>query len=363
MTTILQIVPQTPGSFDGVGDYALNLAKALSLQHGCETIFAVAKTVETPAKNEFRVVTGLDSALDCSASCDHVILHYANYGYQARGVPLRLRNFARRLRKKLRGRWITTFHELYAFGPPWKSAFWLYPLQARIARDMIDISEVCVVSSNTIEQAIHDFDQQKPVRLVPVMSNFGEPTALDSDGKSPRHWVICGGSELILRSLRSFIDVQASTPESYLPDQLDVFGGHESDEVRQRVRKVKRTLRGVSCRYQPEITAADASEILRGCAFAWIDYFGKGKVWPGMIFKSGSFAACCAHGVVPIVSHAEPPPAIIGEPFPVWYFTNAHGAKFPKPGQLGATGEKIHAWYHRHASAASAARAYAEALA
>jgi hypothetical protein len=363
MTTILQIVPQTPGSFDGVGDYALNLAKALLAQHGYQTIFAVAKTVETPAKNQFRVLTGLDSALDCSGSCDHVILHYANYGYQSRGVPLRLRNFARRLRRKLRGRWITTFHELYAFGPAWKSAFWLYPLQASIAHDMMDISDVCFVSSDTIEAAIGRHDRDKPVRLLPVMSNFGEPTALEPNAKSPRHWVICGGTGLILRSLRSFIDVQASTPQSYLPEQLDVFGGRESDEVRQWVRKVKRTLRGISCRYQPEITAAAGSEILRGCSFAWIDYFGKGKVWPGMIFKSGSFAACCAHGVVPIVSHAEPPPAITGEPFPAWHFVDAHRAKFPAPGQLSATAEQIHAWYQRHASAASAARVYAEALA
>jgi len=363
MTTILQIVPQPPGTLDGVGDYALNLAKALSAQYGYETIFAVAKTSDRWAKGEFRVVAGLDSALDCSASCDHVILHYANYGYQSRGVPFRLRNRARQLRKKLRGRWITTFHELYAFGPPWKSAFWLYPLQARIARDMIDISDVCVVSSNTIEQAIHDFDQQKPVRLVPVMSNFGEPTALDSDEKSPRHWVICGGTGLILRSLRSFFDVQASIPQGYLPDQLDVFGGRKSDAVRQWVRRIKRTLRGISCRYEPETTAAAASEILRGCSFAWIDYFGKGKVWPGMIFKSGSFAACCAHGVVPIASHAAPPPPIAGEPFPAWYFVNAHSAKFPGPGQLGPASEKIHAWYHRHASAACAARIYAEVLA
>jgi hypothetical protein len=363
MTTILQIVPQTPGSFDGVGDYALNLAQALSAQHGYKTIFAVAKAVGAPAKNEFRVVTGLDSALDCSGSCDHVILHYANYGYQSRGVPLRLRNFARRLRRKLRGRWITTFHELYAFGPPWRSAFWLYPLQASIARDMIDISDVCFVSSDTIEAAIHHHDRDKPVRVLPVMSNFGELNSLDADAKSPRHWVICGGTGLILRSLRSFVDAQAVIPQGYLPDQLDVFGGRESDVVRQWFRRLKRMLRGVSCRYQPEITAAAGSEILRGCSFGWIDYFGKGKVWPGMILKSGSFAACCAHGVVPIVSHAEPPPAISGERFPAWYFVAAHRAKFPEPGQLSPIAEQIHAWYQRHASATCAARVYAEALA
>ena len=67
------------------------------------------------------------------------------------------------------------FHELYASGPPWKSAFWLRPVQVGIARDMIDVSTACVVSNTPIETAIHAYDAGKKVYLVPVMSNFGEP--------------------------------------------------------------------------------------------------------------------------------------------------------------------------------------------
>ncbi|MFN2542849.1 MAG: hypothetical protein ABR514_11895 [Chthoniobacterales bacterium] len=362
MTTLLQILPQAPGSFDGVGDYAIGLAKALSADHGYETVFAVTRPNETTARDQFRIIEGLDSALDSAASFDHVILHYANYGYQSRGVPFRLRRFARELRKKIRGRWITTFHELYAFGPPWQSAFWLYPLQARVAHDMIDLADSCFVSSDVIEHAIHAHDPQKPVHLVPVMSNFGEPANLNWNLKSPRRWVICGGTQLILRSLRSFVGVQPMIPRTFLPEQLDVVGGRESDAVRDRVRLMKRNLRDVTCRYYPEITASAASDILRQCAFAWIDYFGAGKTWPGMILKSGSFAACCAHGVVPLVSHDQPP-AVPGDPFPGWYFITPHTARFPELEDVAAVGEKLHAWYHRHASAACLARAYAERLA
>jgi len=361
--TLLQIVPQVPGSFDGVGDYALGLAKALSAIHGVQTIFAVAKPADIKTKEQFPVISGLNSALDCGASYQHALLHYANYGYQSRGVPVELRNFARQLRRKLGGRWITMFHELYAFGPPWKSAFWLYPLQARIARDMIDISDTCFVSSDTIEKEIHACDFRKPVHLAPVMSNFGEPAILNFDSKSPNRWVICGGTPLILRSLRSFSAARHMSPEMYCPEQLEIMGGRENKAVRDLVRKLERTKPGISCRYHPEVTATTASEILRACSFAWIDYFGKGKVWPGMIFKSGSFAACCAHGVVPILSHEESPPALGGDSFPGWYFITPRAAQFPERNQLGAIGEKIHAWYHRHASAQCTARAYAEALA
>src|SRR5712691_2774008 len=166
--TLLQIVPQVPGSFDGVGDYALGLAKALAASHGVQTIFAVAKQTDIKAKEQFPLISGLNSALDCDVSYQHAVLHYANYGYQSRGVPLGLRNFVRQLRRKLGGRWITMFHELYAFGPPWKSAFWLYSLQARIARNMIDISDTCFVSSDAIQNEIHAHDREKSVRLLPV---------------------------------------------------------------------------------------------------------------------------------------------------------------------------------------------------
>jgi hypothetical protein len=360
--TLLQIVPQVPGSFDGVGDYALGLAKALSANHGVETIFAVAKPTDIKEKEQFPVIAGLNSALDCDAPYQHAILHYANYGYQSRGVPFGLRNFARQLRRRLSGRWITMFHELYAFGPPWKSAFWLYPLQARIARDMIDISDACFVSSDVIEKEIRACDVRKPVRLLPVMSNFGEPALVNCNGKSLRQWVICGGAPLILRSLRSFLAVPQMIPKIYFPEQLEIIGGHENDAVRDLIQKVEQTLPGISCRYYPEVTASTASEILRTCSFAWIDYFGKGKVWPGMIFKSGSFAACCAHRVVPILSHEQPPPTVGGDPFPAWYFITPRAARFPEPEQVAMIGEKIHAWYHRHASAECTARAYAEAL-
>ena len=130
---VLQIVPKTPGGHDGVGDYALNLAKTLSVNHGLTTVFAVGK--ESGAIDE---------------GYDHVILHYVNYGYQKRGVPFGLLSILRKLRENCRGRFLTIFHELYASSPPWGSAFWLRPFQIHIAREVSRISDACVVSDETM---------------------------------------------------------------------------------------------------------------------------------------------------------------------------------------------------------------------
>ncbi|PZR73907.1 MAG: hypothetical protein DLM73_09420 [Chthoniobacterales bacterium] len=360
--TVLQIVPYLPGTLDGVGDYALNLAKALAADHGLTTLFAVARGASINNKDGFSVISSLD---ECSIEalaekCEHVILHYANYGYQSRGIPFHLRSFARQLRGQLRGRWLTTFHELYASGPPWKSAFWLHPLQVKIARDLIDLSTSCFVSNSAIEKAIHVCDPRKPVHLAPVMSNFGEPNGVDD--VSPKRWAICGGTALIARSLALFEQRHRSIPDHFSPDHLDVIGGRDENSTRVVLERLSRNTPGLSCHYHPEVSAELASGLLRKSSFGWIDYFGTGKMWPGMILKSGAFAAYCAHGVVPVLSHREEAIAIEGDALPGPYFITGDAVDFPSPDRLRETRQKIHAWYQAHAASRQIARIYAEAL-
>lgn len=365
MHRVLQILPVSPGKREGVGDYALQLARALRDRHGLETIFVAADSQPADAACDFPVFTGLNRLLELAGrdECQHVILHYANYGYQTRGVPFRLRDIAQRLRANFHGRWVTMFHELYAFGPPWRSAFWLYPLQKTIARAVVDASDSCFVSSDVIANEIRRHAAAKPIRLVPVMSNFGEPEPNVLTAAPAKRWAICGGTALVLRSLRSFADAYDAVPQHYAPDQVEVIGGRESTQVRAAIAALSERVRGLSCRYHPDLDATDASALLADCSFAWIDYFGTGKVWPGMIYKSSSFAACSAHGVLSILSHSQPPPPINGDAFPHWYFVSRGRASFPEPAQIAAARKKVYAWYHRHASAECTARAYAEALA
>ena len=359
--TVLQIVPYLPGTFDGVGDYALNLARALSADHGITTTFLVAAKTSATSKNQFALVSELDpaAASDLARQHEHVILHYVNYGYQARGVPFRLRNFVKQLRLGLRGRWVTTFHELYASGPPWKSAFWLRPFQVRIARDMIDASTACVVSNAPIEEAIHAYDLRKKVHLVPVMSNFGEPELTDFTPVSPRRWAICGGTALIARSLRMFEQLRPLIPPAFAPEHLDVVGGREDASIAAVIDRLKREL---SVHYNPEVNVDLASETLRQAAFGWLDYFGDGKVWPSMVLKSTAFAALCAHGVIPILSHSEESIAVNGDPLPGPFYILPGAAHFPGAAEVPALRRRCYDWYRAHASSRQVARVYAEAL-
>ena len=136
---ILQIVPRAPGSHDGIGDYALTLAKQLTTRHGRKTVFVMAERWAASEAEGFEILSPLDAIDDerCrDCGIEAIILHYVNYGYQKRGVPLSLPALLRKLRSASGGRLVTIFHEVYASGPPWKSAFWLRPMQIRIAREI-----------------------------------------------------------------------------------------------------------------------------------------------------------------------------------------------------------------------------------
>ena len=362
--TVLQIVPHLPGTFDGVGDYALNLAKALTANHRITTTFLVADKTAVPSIEGYGVVSGLSGDLitELAQKSDHVILHYVNYGYQARGVPFSLRTFVQQLRRELRGRWITSFHELYASGPPWKSEFWLRPFQVKIAHDVINMSDACIVSNEAIEKEIRAYNARKQLHLVPVISNFGEPALADFTGASPKRWAICGGTTLVNRSVALFEQIHPLIPSPFFPNHLDVIGGRDTRSTREIVKRLANAIPDLSCNYHPQVTAQEASLLLRQSSFGWLDYFGKTEMSPGMILKSTAFAAFCAHGVIPILAHREDFLSLEQEPFPgPWYLTSG-AARFPLQEELSELREKIYSWYWAHAASPRLARQYAEAL-
>ena len=293
-----------------------------------------------------------------------MLLHYVNYGYQPRGVPFALRRLARELRAQLPGRWVTTFHEIYASGPPWRSEFWLRPFQVRIARDLVHLSDVCFASNSTVAAEIQRHEAGKKVYLAPVMSNFGEPQITDFRAASPTRWAIFGGTALVRRSLLSFEKMWSSIPAAFSPSHIEVIGGRHEISTRQLCDQLVERIPNLVCRYHPEITAPAASELLTQCSFAWLDYYGGGRAWPGMIMKSGVFAACGAHGIVPILSHEEAPFSVgDGDPFPGPWFWTPQAARFPLAERLHEIREKIYQWYWAHAATPRLAQLYAEAFA
>jgi len=344
--TILQIVPRVPGGIDGVGDYALTLAAKLQDEFGCATVFVTPDACSETTVRGFEVlpVDRLDAAVQ---NADRVLLHYVNYGYQKRGVPFRLLSILRRLRQQYGGALLTIFHELYASGPPWSSAFWLRPLQIHLAKSVARLPDECIVSNENFVRELRRLVPNARVHLHPVPSGLGEPWLSREQiaNRDPHRWVIVGGTALCERSLRTLAASIREIPESITPRSLPVLGGHENPVTRSLLADL-----AIEWDYRPGIAAAEASEILKTCSFTWFNYFHRPDVETAVILKSSAFASACAHGVIPVFPHRGSPISVEGDRLPGPFFVSRGENHVPTADERAAIAQSIYDWYQRHVS-------------
>jgi hypothetical protein len=357
LSTLLQIVPRVPGGIDGVGDYALTIARKLRDKFGCETVFATFKTSgENAAGFE---VWPLDGLLDNASEYDHVLLHYVNYGFQKRGIPFRLLSILNVLRRQHHGKLVTIFHELYASGPPWTSAFWLKPLQMHLAKSVGRLSDVCIVSGDNFRSELKRMVPKAHVELHPVPSGLEEPLLPSNQiaDRDPHRWAIVGGTALVERSLRSFRQLLPRIPDSIAPRKLFVLGGVDNSATRSLLVDL-----AVEFEYRPRIAAADASEILKTCSFAWFNYFHRPDVETSVILKSSAFAAAYAHAVIPVFPHRGSAISRDGDRLPGPFFVEPDRAEIPDAKARFKVAADIYAWYQRHAFSEHLVQDIAKAL-
>ena len=190
---VLQIVPRVSDNPDGVTDYALNLARNLLGEYRLTTVFAAAERSRISEKEGFKI-TPMDEGGAPRDKSAHVILHYVNYGYQKRGLPFSSLPVWRAFRQSCRGRFLVIFHELFASGPPWKSEFWVHPLQKKIARDVARLGDARLVSSESMRQSLEKLAPGLDVIVHPVPSAFGEPGIEPAQmrERDNHRWLICG---------------------------------------------------------------------------------------------------------------------------------------------------------------------------
>lgn len=354
MNVIVQIVPHVPGGVDGVGDYALTLAAKLRDATGYTTLFATPRLSSSTTVRGFEV-RPLEGVTN-SHEFDRVVLHYVNYGYQKRGIPFGLLSSLRRMR---RGKLLTVFHELYGSGSPSGSAFWLQPLQIHLAKSIARLSDECIVSNETFQAELRRLVPAAKIRLHPTPSGLEEPRLTNDQiaGRDPRQWAIVGGTVLAERSLQSFAKMLRSIPQSIAPHALFVLGGNENPTTRSVLSEIE-----IKSEYRPRVSSADASEILRGCSYLWIDYFHRSDVATSVALKSSAFAAACAHAVIPVFPHRGTPISVNGDRLSGPFFVDLNGSDVPNMEARPKVAANIYDWYQRHSSSDQLVRGVEEAL-
>ena len=341
---ILQIVPRLPPAIDGLGDYALNLARQLRQDFGVETHFLVGNpdwtgTTETEG---FPVIQLKQRSAQTFLSqlprkVATILLHYVGYGYAKRGCPFWLVDGLRRWQSEhLQPRLVTMFHEVYASGKFWTSAFWLSPLQRNLAARLAHLSDACLTSKQRYADILAQLSQGKHPQIptLPVFSNIGEPKQVPALVERQRQLVVFGGYGKRLRVY------QESWEE--LSQACQLLGIETIVDIGPPTGLTLSTVNGVPVEEMGELSACEISNILLNSLAGFL------VNRPDFLAKSGIFAAYCAHGMLPVTTQHDTFSADGIEAGKHYWVPQNQAIYFRDSSEMQAIADDARTWYKTH---------------
>jgi hypothetical protein len=293
---LIQVVPWLKPGRCGISDHAIALAQELLTAFRVNTTFVTLSACR-PDNLAFPVFESAPAEL--LETCDSlnggrpgaILVHLSGYGYSPDGVPARLAASLTQVKASSRFRIAVYFHELFASGPPWKSAFWHSRRQQKALRDIVASCDLLV--TNTRHHA-HWLERQlgqssaDSLKLLPVFSTVGEAREpMPFKGRNPVMAVF--GLPGARRNAYHQLDVQGKLLENIgITQFLDIGPPFDAPA----------DLRGIAVKRMGELSAADLAAQLSSCMFGFVFHSSI------CLAKSSIFAAYCAQGVIPVV--AEP---------------------------------------------------------
>ncbi len=302
------IVPRLPPAIDGVGDYALNLARQLRTDFGMETHFIVGDptwssatqiegfpVTQVTARSAATLLTLLPS--DRAAV---ILLHYVGYGYAKRGCPVWLVDGLQRWRTAGVNRFVVTmFHEVYAFGfgPPWTSSFWLSPLQRNLAARLACSSDRILTSRQDYAKVLHQLSRGKhgTIPANPVFSNIGESERLLPLAERKRRLVVFGHRNSRLMAYQQHLAALKQACLALEIEEVCDVGVPTGLEL-SRLLAIPVVEKGVA-------QATQVSQLLQDAIAGFLSFPP-----PEYLAKSTIFAAYCAHRLIPILTSSSAVP-------------------------------------------------------
>lgn len=294
---LVQVVPSSPG---GVQDHAGLLRGAWIDQGWRSEVWPLDEAASRRSSLARRLLEVLEwstvePTIPASAPRPAValILHFSGYGYASRGQCHWLLEQLVEARAQLGSslRVAVYFHELFASGPPWRTAFWLSPWQARLARGFARTADVVLTNAEAHAVWLRRMSPGRRVDVAPVFSNVGEPRPVTAASRRVRRVVVFGSAPTRARARRAFDRHREAVA------MLHALGVNELIEVGPGDASWQ-GLRGwpaLVVREEGTMAPAALSRLLQDSAFGLLDY-------PlHLLAKSSVFAAYASHGCVPLV--------------------------------------------------------------
>ena len=295
---IIQVVPQLKPARCGVSDHAIALASELRAGFGIDTAFVVLNSDEPCDVPHAVVHCSPDQLLNACISFSMnqsaaILVHVSGYGYSADGAPTLLAEALRSVRADGRFRVAVFFHELFATGMPWKSAFWYSRRQKRAVRSIAEACDLLVTSNQVYEDWLNRetvWPTASPIRYMPMFSQVGEAQqhisladrdpvmavfGLGGTRRNAYRELSALGNMLRQLGIQEILDIG---PEFEAPGEVD----------------------GIPVRRKGVLAVAEISRQLSRSTFGFLSYPRT------RLAKSGVFAGYCAHGVIPVIARHFP---------------------------------------------------------
>lgn len=280
---IVQVVPQTRTRHDGVSAFAVALAESLGRSGvASELTEAFAEGPESSA------AAARSPALRALTPRDAVLVHYVGYGYHPRGVPRALVDLVRDLRASQGpGAVGVAFHEIYASGPPWRSSFWLLPLQRRIARRLLRLAGSASTSLPLYRDLLFRLARERQVELLPIPSTVGEPAEIPGWAERRNAIVVFGTRAVRARAwLQERRALAAAVAASGAEEVVDIGDGDVAPDA----------IGGVPVIRRGRLPAEEVGSVLLAARCGFLAYP------PDFLGKSTVFAGYAAHGLAAVVA-------------------------------------------------------------
>jgi hypothetical protein len=338
---VLQIVPGFLPDVCGTGDYALNLARKLREDHDIDSEFLVldAGWHGPPRIEGFAVAKGAAFEADAlvarleGAGPLPAVLHYEMYAYGRRGLPFWLVRALERWKEGGdRRRLLTVFHSLYAINAPWRSSFWLWPLQRRLTARLRRLTDGAVAMGEEDARLLARWQRGRDVAVLAVPSTMGEPDSPVPLAARSRRMVVFGKAATRERVYRSLARQLGWACRSLGIDRV-VDVGPPLELPR---------LDGLAIEARGVLPAGEVSELLGTSLAGFFAYPG----WN--LAKSSVLAAYLAHGQLAVTGarySASGGTPVAGEHF--WACREPERALAPAEAQALADGGAR--WYRLHA--------------
>lgn len=330
-----------PGT-GGVRDYAEGLSRHWRDAGLADHLLALS---QADARQK-SLTSRLQELIDSQGRPCSLLLHFSGYGFQPRGLCFWLLREVEQAQAQLgdRLRVVTMFHELFASGPPWRSAFWLSGLQAWIAGSIARRSDGLWTNTEGHRRWLTaQVGHTVQVTMQPVFSTIGEPALVLPTSQRRPQLVVFGAQSTRHRALARLPRHATQLRQHGVTEVIEVGSG-------AAFRGIPKDL---SHRFMGRMGTTELQALLGDSAYGLIDYP------PKYLGKSSVFAAYAVHGCIAL-NTADSDSDTDGLRASEHFVILNEAASFPGSARARQTmAEAARTWYCRHTSNLQA-RAFAE---